>query len=215
MDRASNPPDDREALRTTQFLVGRARAGDQDAFATLHRLHDGPVRASIARRMGCHLRDLQDVDDILQDTFLAAWMLIDQDGFRDFQTVGGFRNLLVKIALQKLQDAGRRGRAQRRARHRTEALPDGELPVASRQPRPSEDARARELAELREIALLRLTEQDRWVLDARQNLGMNWTEIAAEIGGRPANAKLRYFRARDRWNDIVKGRLGEAASGDQ
>jgi RNA polymerase sigma factor (sigma-70 family) len=208
MDRPSHQSDG-EPLRTTEFLVGRARAGDQDAFATLHSLHDGPVRRSIARRMGWHLRDLMDLDDILQDTFLAAWELLENDGFRDFETVGGFRHLLVKIALQKLEDAGRRGNALRRDRGRTESLPDGELLVASKEPRPSEAARARELEELRERALLRLSEADRWLLDARDNLGMSWEEMAAEIGGRPANAKLRYFRARDRWNAIVKRWLDE------
>ncbi len=57
-----------EAADPDAALVERARRGDRDAFGELYRRHAGLVRAVLLARLRW-----QEVPDLVQDVFLAAW----------------------------------------------------------------------------------------------------------------------------------------------
>ena len=185
-------------MPTTVGLLHRYQMGREEAFTQLYARHQMSVRRSIAARLGCRVRDLVDTDDILQETYVAAWQYVVEGRFEYFQSVGGFRNLLAKIATQKLLDQAKSHSRMRRDRRRTVPLQDVPREPESLDARPSQLAQEHEMEKLVEEAMLTLAEPDRWILDARSNLGMTYAAIAAELGRKPANAKLRFFRAKER-----------------
>jgi RNA polymerase sigma-70 factor (ECF subfamily) len=83
--------------------LARARAGDEDAFSEL----TGPYRRELQLHCYRILGSVQDAEDMLQETLLAAWRGLDQFGER-----ASVRAWLYRIAtnrcLNALRDAGRR-----------------------------------------------------------------------------------------------------------
>ena len=73
-------------------LLQRARAGDRDAFTDLVEPHRGELQVHCYRMLG----SLQDAEDALQETLLAAWLGID--GFEGRSSV---RTWLYRIATNR------------------------------------------------------------------------------------------------------------------
>jgi RNA polymerase sigma-70 factor (ECF subfamily) len=84
-------------------LLQRARAGDRDAFAALVEAHRGELQVHCYRMLG----SLQDAEDALQETLLAAWLGLD-----GFEARSSVRTWLYRIAtnrcLNLLRSSGRR-----------------------------------------------------------------------------------------------------------
>jgi RNA polymerase sigma-70 factor (TIGR02960 family) len=84
-------------------LLQRARSGDRDAFTALVEPHRGELQVHCYRMLG----SLQDAEDALQETLLAAWLGLD--GFEGRSSV---RTWLYRIAtnrcLNLLRSAARR-----------------------------------------------------------------------------------------------------------
>jgi RNA polymerase sigma-70 factor (TIGR02960 family) len=84
-------------------LLQQARAGDREAFAALVEPHRGEVQAHCYRMLG----SLQDAEDLLQDTLLAAWV-----GVGGFEGRSSVRTWLYRIAtnrcLNQLRSTARR-----------------------------------------------------------------------------------------------------------
>ena len=84
-------------------LISRARSGDDDAFRELTEPHRGELQAHCYRMLGT----LQDAEDAVQDTLLAAWQ-----GLAGFEGRSSPRTWLYKIAtnrcLNVLRTASRR-----------------------------------------------------------------------------------------------------------
>jgi RNA polymerase sigma-70 factor (TIGR02960 family) len=87
-------------------LLQRARAGDRDAFAALVEAHRGELQVHCYRMLG----SLQDAEDALQETLLAAWV-----GLAGFEGRSSVRTWLYRIAtnrcLNQLRSTGRRALA--------------------------------------------------------------------------------------------------------
>jgi RNA polymerase sigma-70 factor (TIGR02960 family) len=73
-------------------LLQRARGGDRDAFAALVEPHRGEIQVHCYRMLG----SLQDAEDALQETLLAAWLGLD--GFEGRSSV---RTWLYRIATNR------------------------------------------------------------------------------------------------------------------
>jgi RNA polymerase sigma-70 factor (ECF subfamily) len=79
-------------------LIARARAGDGDAFRELTEPYRRELQAHCYRMLG----SLQDAEDVLQDTLLAAWQ-----GLGAFQGRASIRTWLYRIATNRCRNARR------------------------------------------------------------------------------------------------------------
>jgi RNA polymerase sigma-70 factor (ECF subfamily) len=156
-------------------LVRRAARGDSEAFSELVARHRDRVWA-IALRL---CRDRDDAEDVLQETFLAAWRSIDRFGGRSEVTTW-----LYRIAVNKSYDAiGKR---------RTTA-PLDELPEPVERVDAGEQHARRQAIEL---ALQALTPEFRAVAVLCDILGLTPAEAAVILEIPDGTAKSRLFRAR-------------------
>src|SRR5262245_64923467 len=77
-------------------LIARARAGDGEAFRALTEPHRRELQVHCYRMLG----SLQDAEDALQDTLLAAWQ-----GLAGFEGRASIRTWLYRIATNRCLDA--------------------------------------------------------------------------------------------------------------
>jgi RNA polymerase sigma-70 factor (TIGR02960 family) len=90
----------------TTDLIGRARAGDGEAFRVLTEPYRRELQVHCYRMLG----SLQDAEDALQDTLLAAWQ-----GLGGFEGRASIRTWLYRIATNRCLNA-RRSASRRPAR---------------------------------------------------------------------------------------------------
>jgi RNA polymerase sigma-70 factor (ECF subfamily) len=156
-------------------LVKRAGHGDRDAFGELVARHRDRVWA-IALRM---CREPEDAEDVLQETFLAAWRSIDRFGGRSEVSTW-----LYRIAVNKSYD-------QIGKRRESTPLDEPHEPAA---PVDAGEQRARQQAI--ERALAGLTPEFRAVAVLCDILGLTPAEAAEIVEIPEGTAKSRLFRAR-------------------
>jgi len=106
----------------TAELLRQARAGDQQAFSALVEPHRAELRVHCYRMLG----SLQDAEDVVQETLLAAWR-----GLGGFEERASVRTWLYRIATNQCRNA----RASAR-RTPTGASPDS-VPLSGRPPEPT------------------------------------------------------------------------------
>jgi RNA polymerase sigma-70 factor (TIGR02960 family) len=109
-----------DARAPTADLLSRARAGDGDAFGELTEPHRRALQVHCYRMLG----SLQDAEDALQDTLLAAWQGLD-----GFEGRASLRTWLYRIATTRCLNA-RRSASRRPAKEWD--LPDYEPPEPTR-----------------------------------------------------------------------------------
>jgi RNA polymerase sigma-70 factor, ECF subfamily len=160
---------------TDARLVKRAARGDRDAFAELVALHRDRVWA-IALRL---CRDRDDAEDVLQETFLAAWRSLDRFGGRSEVTTW-----LYRIAVNKSYDLIGRRRA-------TTTLDELSEPAA-----PVDGGEQHARRQAIEDALAALTPDFRAVAVLCDILGLTPAEAARILEIPEGTAKSRLFRAR-------------------
>ncbi len=101
-------------------LIGRARSGEQNAFASLVDPYRGELQLHCYRLLG----SAHDAEDAVQETLLAAWR-----GLQTFEGRSSVRTWLYRIAtnrcLNLLRSDARRATA-------TDDMPDVELPAPTR-----------------------------------------------------------------------------------
>jgi RNA polymerase sigma factor (sigma-70 family) len=115
--------------RSDSALIDACAQGDRDALGVLYRRHAASVLHFCARLSSRHLSDLE---DIVQDVFLAAWR-----GAADFEHHSAVRSWLFGIAARLIRGAQRRD-ARRRDIDATRMNPDdtgpsGEAHIISRE----------------------------------------------------------------------------------
>jgi RNA polymerase sigma-70 factor (TIGR02960 family) len=191
----------------TTTVLARARAGDGEAFREL----TDPYRRELQLHCYRILGSVQDAEDMLQETLLAAWR-----GLGRFEERASMRSWLYKIAtnrcLNALRDTGRRPAAAAKAQwsapppeptRRTEPLwlqpyPDvllDDLPDAA--PGPEARYETREALALAFVAgLQRLPPRQRAVLVLRDVLGYPAAEAADMLGVSEVSVNSALQRAR-------------------
>jgi len=176
--------------------LARARTGDEDAFREL----TDPYRRELEVHCYRILGSLQDAEDLLQETLLAAWRALDQ-----FEERASVRAWLYRIAtnrcLNALRDSGRRPQAPEARRAEPvwlQPYPDVLLETVA-DPEPGLEARyeARESISLAFVAgLQHLPPQQRAILVLRDVLGFRAAEAAEMLDTSEAAVNSTLQRAR-------------------
>jgi RNA polymerase sigma-70 factor (TIGR02960 family) len=191
-----------DALR--EATLARARAGDEEAFRELTEPHRRELQVHCYRILG----SVQDAEDVVQETLLAAWR-----GLEAFEGRSSVRAWLYRIATNRSLNALRaRSRRPEDSRavddsppptHRIEPVwlepyPDamlGDLPDHS--PGPEARYEARESIELAFIvALQHLPPRQRAALVLRDVLGFRTAEVADMLDTTEVAVKAALQRAR-------------------
>jgi len=184
--------------------LARARAGDEAAFRELTEPHRRELQVHCYRIVG----SLQDAEDLVQETLLAAWR-----GLAAFEGRASVRSWLYRIAtnrcLNAVRDRGRRPRpvppmvdppepTRRIEPLWLEPYPDVLLEgIPDRSAGPAARYEARESIELAFIAgLMHLPPRQRAALVLRDVLGFHTAEIAETLETGEASVKGALQRAR-------------------
>jgi RNA polymerase sigma-70 factor (TIGR02960 family) len=184
--------------------LARARAGDEDAFRELTDPHRRELQVHCYRILG----SVQDAEDLVQETLLAAWR-----GLEAFEGRSSVRAWLYRIAtnrcLNALRDRARRPREVQamieppEPTRRTEPIwlepyPDVLLEdIPDRSPGPAARYEAREAVELAFIsALQNMPPSQRAALVLRDVLGFRTAEVAEMLDTGEASVKGSLQRAR-------------------
>lgn len=181
-------------------LIERARAGDQDAFGVLVRLHQRQVY-QLALRM---LRDTEDATEAAQEVFLAAWQ-----GLQGFRGDARFATWLYRIAYNYCLKAAehRRRDATARAELAAESA-HMHSPASALAARHAQDAEQAMRETIRgEIA--NLPPKYRAALVLRHLQDLSYEEMAEVMRVPIGTVKTHLFRARALLRERLEG-LGHA-----
>jgi RNA polymerase sigma-70 factor (TIGR02960 family) len=190
----------------TQPTLDRARAGDEQAFHDL----TGPYLGELQRHCYRILGSVQDAEDVLQETLLAAWQ-----GLAHYEERASMRTWLYRIAtsrcLNALRASARRPRrdpggppftppepTRRGEPDWLEPYPDVLLELADPAPGPDTRYESRETMALAFVAALQhLPPRQRAVLLLRDVLGFHAAEVAGMLDSSEAavNSALQRSRA--------------------
>jgi RNA polymerase sigma-70 factor (TIGR02960 family) len=193
-----------EDAGVTEQTLARARGGDEDAFRRLTDPYRRELQLHIYRIVG----SVQDAEDLLQETLLAAWR-----GLERFEERASVRAWLHRIATNRSLDALRASRRRPQASQRMTAMPKPTrrtepiwlepypdvLLEGIRDEAPGPEARyeTKEAVALAFIVgLQRLPPQQRAVLVLRDVLGFRAGEVAEMLGTTEPSVNSLLRRAR-------------------
>jgi RNA polymerase sigma-70 factor (ECF subfamily) len=185
---------------TEAALLTRARAGDEEAFRSLVEPYGRELQVHGYRILG----SLQDAEDLLQETLLAAWGGLDK-----FEGRASMRSWLYRIATNRCLNA-LRARARRppesqadlsaptRMAEWLEPYPDAMLEgIADLAPGPDARYEAKETIALAFVTgLQQLVPRQRAVLVLRDVLGFQASEVANVLDTSEASVNSALQRAR-------------------
>ena len=165
-------------------LVGRAAAGDEDAFRTLVDRH-GRMVFNLAYRITA---DRAHAEDVVQETFLRAYRALDR-----FDGRAGFGTWLHRIAMNASLDQLRQAKTRREVAYETE---EGVLdPAPSSEPGPERVAESSDLRRALSGAMKTLTEVERAAFVLRHYEGRSTVEIGERLGLQSSATRQAVFRA--------------------
>jgi RNA polymerase sigma-70 factor (TIGR02960 family) len=202
----------------TEATLTRARAGDEAAFREL----TDPYRSELQLHCYRILGSVQDAEDLLQETLLAAWRGIEQ-----FEGRASLRSWLYRIATNRcLNELRAGGRRPEEAPLRLNEFPEptriGEplwlepYPDALIESEPGPDARyeAKESVALAFVAALQqLPPRQRAVLVLREVLGFGAAEVAEMLESSEPSVNSALQRARTTLDSRRPGPDRELAPG--
>jgi RNA polymerase sigma-70 factor (ECF subfamily) len=187
---------------TESTALARARAGEEEAFRSLIEPYRRELQLHCYRILG----SLQDAEDLLQETLLAAWRGLDK-----FEGRASMRSWLYRIATNRCLNA-RRDSGRRALERRTDLLaptrmteppwlepyPDVLLEgIADLSPGPDARYETKEAVALAFITFLQhLAPHQRAVLVLRDVLGFPASEVASMLDTSEASVNSALQRAR-------------------
>ena len=182
-------------------VIERVLAGELPLFEILMRRYN----QKLYRVVRAVLKDESDVEDVMQQAYVNAFMHLHQ-----FEDRSRFSTWLTRIALNEAFGRRRRMRL-------VDSIPadedggSGTQAIPSTQPDPERQAYAMELRELLEHAIDALPEGYRLVFMLRVVEGLSTSETGEGLGLGDEAIKTRLHRARVMLRRSVAERLGEAA----
>ncbi|MDE2219905.1 MAG: sigma-70 family RNA polymerase sigma factor [Gammaproteobacteria bacterium] len=177
-------------------LAAAARHGDRAAFETLVSLH----KASLYRLARRSTGNGDDAYDIVQDTFVSAWLALAR-----FNPAHAFGPWIRTILLNKCRDFSRRRAVRNRILQwwTSGVSPPGEAASADVEADSALQDRARLRSLDQAIANLPSRYQVPLILTALQ--GLSHREAADQLGLTPKAVELRVHRARKRLQELLRG----------
>lgn len=188
-----------ESPVATTLLIRAAQAGDATAREALFARYLPRVRQIVALRMGQRLRQLIEVDDVVQEVLLDAFQ-----GLEKFEprSEGSFRNWLARCVEREIVDSARTETRKKRGGGAVRRFSDcdssllGSSIFGADATSPSAGVRLDELGERIEEALLQLPAYQRDLIVLRALCEMSYAEIAAELGiSREETVRVAFSRA--------------------
>jgi RNA polymerase sigma-70 factor (ECF subfamily) len=174
-----------------QELMQRVRAGDAAAAEELVRRYEPVLRRMVrVRLVDARLRRSFNASDICQSV-LASFFVRAALGQYDLQKPDDLLKLLATMARNKVVDKARHPDLDRLADQR---MPVAELPEQAQVAPGGSPSQQVALQDLVEEARRRLSPDERRVMELRQQ-GLEWAEIAAQLGGSPEALRKRFTRA--------------------
>jgi RNA polymerase sigma-70 factor (ECF subfamily) len=186
---------------TDEILAARARAGEPAAFELLMRRNNRRVYRTIRSV----LRDGAEVEDAMQDAYVAAFTHLDQ-----FEGASRWSTWLCRIAFNEAL-----ARLRRRRRFVSiDATNEGPMEDTAKAPSfdPERLAGDRELARVLEGAIDGLPDIYRTVIVLRQIEGLGVAETAAILDVAEEVIKTRLHRARGLLRAALEARIGTELS---
>lgn len=176
-------------------LLAHAASGDRHAFDAFVVRHAADVYRFVGS-LGVHDAD---ADDVLQDTFLAAWR-----GAVTYRGDGTARAWLFSVARNAVRHSVRHRVGEPERFAPLDAAESLEAIAEAAGWGSEADTNARDTAELVRMALARLAPADREILVLRDVEGLSGEETAAALSLSLAGMKSRLHRARLRLAALVR-----------
>lgn len=187
------------------ILVRRAMTGDRASFEELVRR----TARSLHARVLLETRDPHRAEDLVQETYLAAWQKL-----AGLESPEAFRGWLWTLARNASVDAARRSSAVKRggtARSEGDAaMVDG---VSDGRPDPAATAVRNERCRAVIAALADLPEEYRMPLTLRHIAGADYAAIRAELGLSDGALRGLLHRGGKLLRTLLEGRLGVDGAG--
>ncbi|MFO0974077.1 MAG: RNA polymerase sigma factor [Phycisphaerae bacterium] len=190
--------------------MDRAVAGDEEALSQLLGQHGPAVRAQVSASMGAKWQSVLDADDVMQVTYLEAFLRIDR-----FQSRGedAFPAWLAQIARNNLRDALDELSRLKRPQPENRIIASGEDSAVALLDKigcttttPSRHTGKREVQQAVEDAVDRLPEDYAAVIRMYDLQGQNAADVARAMG----RTEGAVFMLRARAHDRLRESLGSA-----
>ena len=195
---AANPVGLGSAEDTDESLVTRARAGDSAAFELLMRRHN----LRVFRVVRSVLRDTDDIEDVIQQAYVQAFLHLDQFGGNARWSTWLCR-IAINEALARLRQRGRFVSIEAVSEEAMANLSKGSGGD------PERTASGREFSKMVEQAIDELPDIYRSVLILREVEGMTTEETASVLDVQTDVIKTRLHRARASLREAIQDRIGE------
>ncbi len=178
-----------EAAKGMKEMILRAKNGDRSAFDTLYNTYAIPVYRYVFLR----LRNVNDAEDITQETFMKAYQAIE----RYSDETGNMLPYLFTIARNLLIN------------HTKKKRPEVYLPEEMNKHEGSEQASdlamARERTEEIRSAMSQLSETEREIVELKFFGELSYTEIAEILGKREDAIRQHVARSIKKMRSVLKG----------
>ena len=186
-----------------ETIVDRIRGGDTALYEILVRRHN----QRLYRTIRAILRDDRDVEDVMQQAYIDAYMHLDQ-----FRGSAKFATWLTRIAVNR---AIRNGQGERRKLSVVARDADADLAIAHTAAPgidPEHSMYGHELKTVLESIVDDLPDPFRVVFVMREVEGLSTAETAAALDINEDTVKTRLHRAKRLLRDQLDRRLGPASS---
>jgi RNA polymerase sigma-70 factor (ECF subfamily) len=180
----------------TTLLLRRWNAGDEQALHSLLEQHMPWIRAHVSRRLGGLVRAKEETTDIVQEALVE---FLRYGPRFEVSNEAHLRYLLGRIAENVLRDQHDFYTRRRRQAARERPLPDDSVlsldPSCAEVGQPSDELERKQWQAWVRLALELMEPADRQVIVLRQWDELEFSEIAARMGGSPDGARMRFQRA--------------------